>query len=124
VTSVLHDGLARTLSNAGLRAGIPVHSHRTSSDRRRILVCDADSQSLHALRVVFHGAGFDVDATRTAAEALDRGALRAPAAAIIELVLPDGSRVSSRLRASGKMPTAERTPKTSARAHRPPCSET
>jgi two-component system, OmpR family, KDP operon response regulator KdpE len=93
VTSVMHDGLARTLSDAGLRAGMPVHSHRKVSDRRRILVCDAESQSLHALRVVFHGAGFEVDATRTAAEALDRGALRAPAAAIIELVLPDGDGV-------------------------------
>jgi two-component system, OmpR family, KDP operon response regulator KdpE len=106
VTSVLHDGLARTLSDAGQRAGIPVHSHRTVSDRRRILVCDADSQSLHALRAVLHGAGFEVDATRTAAEALDRGALRAPAAAIIELVLPDGDGVElcRRLREWSAMP--------------------
>jgi two-component system, OmpR family, KDP operon response regulator KdpE len=106
VTSLHHDGPARTLSDVGLRAGIPAHSHRTNSDRRRILVCDADSQSLHALRVVFHGAGFEVDATRTAAEALDRGALRAPAAAIIELVLPDGDgvEVCRRLREWSAMP--------------------
>jgi len=106
VTSVLHDGLARTLSDAGLRAGKPVHSHRTSSDRRRILVCDADSQSLHALRVVLHGAGFEVDATRTAAEALDRCALCLPTAAIIELVLPDGDgvEVCQRLREWSAMP--------------------
>jgi two-component system KDP operon response regulator KdpE len=76
------------------------------TDRRRILVCDAESQSLHALRVVFHGAGFEVDATRTAAEALDRAALRAPAAAIIELVLPDGGgvEVCRRLREWSAMP--------------------
>ena len=93
---------ARTLSP-------PTRSRRVGesvSDRRRILVCDAESQSLHALRVVFHGAGFEVDATRTAAEALDRGALRLPAAAIIELVLPDGDgvEVCRRLREWSAMP--------------------
>ena len=69
-------------------------------------MCDAESQSLHALRVVLHGAGFEVDATRTAAEALDRGALRLPAAAIIELVLPDGDgvEVCRRLREWSAMP--------------------
>jgi two-component system, OmpR family, KDP operon response regulator KdpE len=69
-------------------------------------VCDAESQSLHALRVVFQRAGFEVDATRTAAEALDRGALRLPAAAIIELVLPDGDgvEVCRRLREWSAMP--------------------
>ena len=56
------------------------------SDQRRILLCDSESQSLRALRVVLHGAGFDVDATCTAAEALDHGALSLPEAAIIELV--------------------------------------
>jgi two-component system, OmpR family, KDP operon response regulator KdpE len=76
------------------------------SDRRRILVCDAESQTLHALRVVLHCAGFEVDATRRAAEALDRGALRLPAAAIIELVLPDGDGVTvcRRLREWSAMP--------------------
>jgi DNA-binding response OmpR family regulator len=42
---------------------------------------------------VLHGAGFAVDATRTAAEALDRGALSVPAGALIELALPDGGGV-------------------------------
>jgi two-component system KDP operon response regulator KdpE len=76
------------------------------SDRRRILVCDAESQSLHALRVVLHGAGFEVDVTRSAGEALDRGALRPPTAAIIELVLPDGDgvEVCRRLREWSAMP--------------------
>jgi two-component system KDP operon response regulator KdpE len=89
-----------------LRAAAPVHGHRTVSDRRRILLCDAESQSLHALRVVLQGAGFEVDATRTAAEALDRGALRLRAAAIIELVLPDGDGVElcRRLREWSAMP--------------------
>ena len=76
------------------------------SNRRRILLCDAESQSLHALRVVLHDAGFEVDATRTAAEALDRGALSPPAAAIIELSLPDGDgvEVCRRLREWSAMP--------------------
>jgi two-component system, OmpR family, KDP operon response regulator KdpE len=106
VTSARHGGLARNPADTRLRAAAAVHGHRTVSDRRRILVCDADSQSLHALRVTFHGAGFEVDTTRTAAEALDRGALRPPAAAIIELVLPDGDgvEVCRRLREWSAMP--------------------
>ena len=73
---------------------------------RRILLCDPESQSLHALRVVLQGAGFEVDATRTAAEAFDRGAVSPPAAAIIELVLPDGDgvEVCRRLREWSVMP--------------------
>ncbi len=75
-------------------------------DRRRILLCDADSQTLHALRVVLHGAGFEVDATRTAAEALNRGALRPHMAAIIEFVLSDGNgvEVCRRIREWSAMP--------------------
>ena len=88
-----HGGLATAPCDARLRAAAPLHSHPSVSDRRRILLCGAESQSLHALRVVLHGAGFEVDATRTAAEALDRGALCLPTAAIIELVLPDGDGV-------------------------------
>jgi two-component system KDP operon response regulator KdpE len=87
--------------------GAPVPGHRRPvSDRCRILLCDAESQSLHALRAVLHGAGFEVDATRTAAEALDRGALRLPSAAIVELVLPDGDgvEVCRRLREWSAMP--------------------
>jgi two-component system, OmpR family, KDP operon response regulator KdpE len=98
--------LVRTPADARLRAGAPACGHRTGSDRRRILLCDADPQSLHALRVVLHRAGFEVDATRTAAEALDRSALRPPRAAIIELVLPDGDgvKVCRRLREWSSMP--------------------
>jgi two-component system, OmpR family, KDP operon response regulator KdpE len=89
-----------------LRAAAPGHGRRRVSDRRRILVCDAESQSLHALRVVLHAAGFEVDVTRGAAQALDRAALRLPTAAIVELVLPDGDgvEVCRRLREWSAMP--------------------
>lgn len=97
---------AASSREAKLPAAAPVHGRRTVGDRRRILLCDAESQSLHALRVVLHGAGFEVDATRGATEALDRGALRLPAAAIIDLVLPDGDGVDvcRRLREWSAMP--------------------
>ena len=36
-----------------LRAPAPGHRHPEASDRRRILLCDDESQTLHALRVVF-----------------------------------------------------------------------
>ena len=99
-------GPARTRADGRLRPSAPVHDHRTLGERRRILLCDPESQTLHALGVVLHGAGFEVEATRTAAEALDRGALSVPAAAIIELVLPDGDgvEVCRRLREWSAMP--------------------
>lgn len=76
------------------------------SSRRRILVCDQEPQSLHALRLVLHNAGFEIDPTRSAASALSRGRLRVPDAAIIELVLPDGDgvEVCRRLREWSTMP--------------------
>ena len=58
-----------------------------------VLVCDSDSQSLRAVKVVLRAAGFDVQATRTAEEALDHAALRTPDAAIVEMLLPDGNGV-------------------------------
>src|SRR4051794_30151606 len=60
-------------------------------DRPRVLVCDDEPQILRALRVLLRDAGFEVDAVATAQEALDHAALRPPEAAIIDLVLPDGS---------------------------------
>jgi two-component system KDP operon response regulator KdpE len=74
--------------------------------RRRILVCDDEPQILRALRLVLRSAGFTVDATATAAEALDAAALRPPDAAIIDLVLPDGDgvEVTSELRKWSAMP--------------------
>ena len=78
----------------------------TVTNARPILLCDPASQSLRGLRVILQEAGFEVDATRTAGEALDRGALRAPGAAIIERALPDGDGVElcRRLRAWSAMP--------------------
>jgi DNA-binding response OmpR family regulator len=61
--------------------------------RPRVLVCDSESQSLRALRLVLRSAGFEVDTTTRGKEALDRAALRMPDAALIELVLPDGDGV-------------------------------
>jgi two-component system, OmpR family, KDP operon response regulator KdpE len=106
MTPCRYAALARTPVDTRLRVASPAHGHRTVTDSRRILLCDADPQSLHALRVVLRRAGFEMDATRTAAEALDRGALRLPRAAIIELVLPDddGVKVCRRLRAWSSMP--------------------
>jgi rhodanese-related sulfurtransferase len=75
MTPCRYGALARTPADARLRAVAPVDGHRTVSDRRRILLCDAGPQSRHALRVL-HRAGFEVDVARTAGGALDRGALR------------------------------------------------
>ena len=59
----------------------------------RVLICDDEAQILRALRVVLRDAGFDVIPAASASEALDAAALRAPAAAIIDLLLPDGDGV-------------------------------
>jgi two-component system, OmpR family, KDP operon response regulator KdpE len=63
----------------------------TLGDQARVLVCDDESQSLRALKVVLREAGFEVQATRTAEEAIDRAALHTPDAAIVEMLLPDGT---------------------------------
>ena len=60
------------------------------NDRPRVLVVDDEPQILRALRIILRDAGFDVVQAATAEEALDQAALRPPAAAIIDLVLPDG----------------------------------
>ena len=59
----------------------------------RILVCDDELQILRALKIVLRDAGFEVVATASAAEALDAAALKPPDAAIIDLLLPDGTGV-------------------------------
>jgi two-component system, OmpR family, KDP operon response regulator KdpE len=58
---------------------------------RRVLVCDDEPQILRALRVILRDAGFEVVTAQTAQEALDAAALRAPDAAIVDLILPDGN---------------------------------
>jgi two-component system KDP operon response regulator KdpE len=77
-----------------------------STSGRRILVCDDELQILRALKVVLREAGFEVEATATAQEALDAAAVRPPDAAIIDLMLPDGSgvEVCRQLRSWSDMP--------------------
>jgi two-component system KDP operon response regulator KdpE len=60
------------------------------SDRPRVLVLDDEPRILRALRAVLRDAGFDAIPAATAEEALDAAALRAPDAAILDLLLPDG----------------------------------
>lgn len=73
---------------------------------KRVLILDDESQILRALRLVLHGAGFDVASAATAQQALDSAALHPPAAAIIDLVLPDGDGVDvcAQLRSWSEMP--------------------
>ncbi|MDX6719194.1 MAG: two-component system, OmpR family, operon response regulator KdpE [Solirubrobacteraceae bacterium] len=76
------------------------------SDRISVLVCDDEPQILRALRITLRDAGFDVTAATTAAEALDAAALRAPDAAILDLLLPDGDgiQITRRLREWSALP--------------------
>jgi two-component system KDP operon response regulator KdpE len=64
-----------------------------TAPRRRVLVCDDETQILRALRVVLREADFDVVPATTAAEALDLAAVQRLDAAIIDIVLPDGDGV-------------------------------
>ncbi len=59
----------------------------------RVLICDDEAQILRALRIILREAGFDVVPASTAEEALDAAALHPPDAAIVDLLLPDGSGV-------------------------------
>jgi two-component system KDP operon response regulator KdpE len=63
------------------------------SDERRVLVCDDEVQILRALRIILGDAGFEVITAATAREALDAASLKAPHAAILDLILPDGDGV-------------------------------
>lgn len=59
-----------------------------------MLVCDDEPQILRALRVILRDAGFEVVSAQSAEEALDAAALRAPDAAILDLILPDGDGIA------------------------------
>ena len=76
------------------------------SDRPRVLVCDDERQILRALKVILREAGYDVIEAATMEEALDRAAVRPPDAAIVDLMLPDGSGIElcRRLREWTTMP--------------------
>ncbi len=71
-----------------------------------MLGCDSDWQSIGALKVVLRAAGFAVNATQTASEALARAALHVPDAAILETELVDssGTAVCQQLRQWSSMP--------------------
>jgi two-component system, OmpR family, KDP operon response regulator KdpE len=76
------------------------------TDATRVLVVDDEPQILRALRVILRDAGFEVLQAASVEEALDAAALRPPAAAIVDLVLPDGDgvEVARSLRGWSKMP--------------------
>jgi two-component system KDP operon response regulator KdpE len=70
------------------------------------LVCDDEEQILRALRVILRDAGYEAVTASTGEEALDRAAVKPPAAAILDLMLPDidGVEVTERLREWSEMP--------------------
>ena len=72
----------------------------------RVLVCDDEPQIVRALKVVLHDAGFAVDATTSAQEALDAAAVSPHDAAVIDLMLPDGNGIDvcRELRSWSRMP--------------------
>jgi two-component system, OmpR family, KDP operon response regulator KdpE len=78
----------------------------SASAAARILVCDDDPQIVRALRVILREAGYEVIASESGEEALDRAAVRPPQAAILDLMLPgiDGVEVCRRLREWSDMP--------------------
>jgi two-component system KDP operon response regulator KdpE len=76
------------------------------NDRARVLVVDDERQILRALKVILREAGYDAIEAATVEEALDCASVRPPDAAIIDLMLPDGSGVElcRRLREWSTMP--------------------
>jgi two-component system KDP operon response regulator KdpE len=72
----------------------------------RVLVVDDEPQILRALKIILRDAGFEVAQAATVEEALDQAALKPPAAAIVDLVLPDGDGidVTRALREWSQMP--------------------
>jgi two-component system KDP operon response regulator KdpE len=76
------------------------------SEATRILVCDDEPQIVRALRVILRDAGYEAVPASNGEEALDRAAVKPPAAAIVDLMLPDidGVEVTKRLREWSEMP--------------------
>src|SRR5271167_1450361 len=74
--------------------------------RPRVLVVDDEPQIVRALKVVLREAGFEALAAEGATQALDLAAVHPPAAAIVDLVLPDGDgvEVTRRLREWSEIP--------------------
>jgi two-component system KDP operon response regulator KdpE len=71
-----------------------------------VLVCDDEPQILRALRVILRDAGYEAVPAKNGEEALDLASVRPPAAAIVDLMLPDldGVEVTRRLREWSEMP--------------------
>jgi two-component system KDP operon response regulator KdpE len=69
-------------------------------------VCDDESQIVRALRVILREAGYEVSMAATLAEGLDLAAREPPDAAIIDVMLPDGSGIElcAELRSWSAMP--------------------
>ncbi|HEY8082833.1 MAG TPA: response regulator transcription factor [Solirubrobacterales bacterium] len=76
------------------------------NEATRVLVCDDEAQILRALRVILRDAGYEAVTASTGEEALDRASVKPPAAAILDLMLPDldGVEVTRRLREWSEMP--------------------
>ena len=76
------------------------------NEATRVLVCDDEPQILRALRVILRDAGYEAVTAASGEEALDRAAVKPPAAAILDLMLPDldGVEVTKRLREWSEMP--------------------
>lgn len=76
------------------------------SERPRVLACDDEPQILRALKVILRDAGYEAVPAESGEEALDLASVRPPAAAIIDLMLPDvdGIEVTKRLREWSEMP--------------------
>jgi two-component system KDP operon response regulator KdpE len=77
-----------------------------SSAGRRVLACDDELKFLRALKLVLRPEGFEVLTAASIEEALDVVALSGVDAAIVDLVLPDGSGIDlcRRLREWSSMP--------------------
>jgi two-component system KDP operon response regulator KdpE len=76
------------------------------SEATCVLVCDDEPQILRALRVILRDAGYEAITAASGEEALDHAAVKPPAAAILDLMLPDldGVEVTRRLREWSEMP--------------------
>src|SRR6185295_13035728 len=94
------------------RAGVDVRRGATAgaggrvTEGQRILVVDDERQILRALKVILRDAGYEVAEATGVEEALDIASVRPPDAAIVDLMLPDGSGVElvRRLREWTQMP--------------------
>ena len=75
-------------------------------ERRSILICDSELESVRVLKTVLRGAGLTAFSVPTAEDALKRVTLRVPDAVIVEtdLLDSDGLEVSRRLREWSSMP--------------------